>query len=166
MTLKAPLRLLRLCILAGMAIASPVWASDEPALTKGETLYVPIYSQVMHGNIEWSKKASEKPLSAMLSIRNTDPRRSLTVRAVRYYDTDGQLVRQYLTQPLALGPYASTNVFLEHKDLEGGTGANFIVEWDATEPLNAPIVEALHTYFFGNASMVFVSHAQALHLQP
>ena len=164
--LKTAVRILFVFFCACALLDMPVKASDAPALIKGATLYVPVYSQVLHGNIEWNKKPNEKPLSVMLSIRNTDPRRSMTIRAVRYYDTDGHLVREYAIQSKTLGPLMSTNVFLEHKDVDGGTGANFIVEWDAPEPLNTPIVETLHTYFFGNSSMVFVSPSQILNVQP
>ena len=166
MILNTALRLMLVSLLMGSAFVSQTHASELPPLTKGETLYIPVYSQVLHGNLEWSKKASEKPLSVMLSIRNTDPHRSMNIRSIRYFDTVGQLVREYPLQPAVLAPFASTTVFLEHKDLEGGTGAKFVVEWDSSEPINAPIVETLHTYFFGNAAMVFVSQAQALHPQP
>jgi hypothetical protein len=164
--LTSSIRILFVSLFAYALLEVPVHAADVPTLVRGGTLYVPVYSQVLHGNIEWSKKPSEKPLSVMLSIRNTDPRRSMTIRAIRYYDTDGRLVREYSSQSKTLGPFASTTVFVEHKDVEGGTGANFVVEWDAPEPLNAPIIETVHTYFFGNSSMVFVSPSQILNVQP
>jgi len=56
----------------------------------------------------------------MLSIRNTDPSSPLQVTTIDYYDTNGKRVRRYLDKPLALGPLASTTIYLEEKDtLEG-----------------------------------------------
>ena len=141
-------------------------AADKPARIQGETLYVPVYSQVLHGNVNWTKKPEEKPLSAMLSIRNTDPALTIRVVSIKYYDTDGHFVRDYPQGVKALPPLAALDDFVEHKDLEGGTGANFIVEWRSEQPVNAPIVEAAHTFFQGPSAMVFVSPAQALHVEP
>ena len=100
----------------------------------------------------------------MLSIRNTDPKQSIRVKSIKYYDTEGRFVRDYPAGAKKLGAFAGIDVFIEHKDIEGGTGANFVVEWDADEPVNAPIVETVHTFFQGPSAMVFVSPAQALHV--
>ena len=141
---------------------STSFAASLPPRSQGETLYIPVYSQVLHGNVNWTKKAEEKPLSAMLSIRNTDPKLSIKVLSIKYFDTDGHFVRDYPAGVKELGPLATVDVFIEHKDIEGGTGANFIVEWRAEQAVNAPIVEAVHTFFQGPSAMVFVSPAQAL----
>lgn len=147
-----------------LILVTPLAAAELPPLSKGETLYVPVYSQVLHGNVNWTKKPEEKPLSVMLSIRNTDPKQSINVSSIKYYDTDGHFVRDYPAGVKTLGAYASLDVFIEHKDIEGGTGANFIVEWNSDQPVNVPIVEAVHTIFQGASAMVFVSPAQALHV--
>lgn len=73
-------------------------------------------------------------------------------------------MRDYPAGVKELAPFATVDVFIEHKDIEGGTGANFIVEWRAEHAVNAPIVEAVHTFFQGPSAMVFVSPAQALHV--
>ncbi len=132
-------------------------AQDIRPLAQGETVYVPVYSEILYGNLGSSGKPSRMPVSAMLSIRNVDEAASITVRSVRYYDSAGKLLREFLDQPLTLGPLATTEVFVEHKDMSGGTGANFLVVWQASRPVNPPIVEAVHAYFFGNQSIAFVS---------
>lgn len=140
-----------------MVVAAPARADDAPGLSMGQTVYVPVYSHIWHGNIDKSGKPEKKLLSTMLSVRNTDPDAGLTLRSVRYYDTAGKPLRDYLAKPLALGPMASTDFFVEHKDDAGGTGANFLVVWDAARPVNPPVVETVHAFLFGAQSAAFVS---------
>jgi hypothetical protein len=134
-----------------------VRAEGPRELSRGETVYVPVYSNVWHGNLDGSGKPEMMLLSTMLSIRNVDPDRSITVRSVRYYDTDGNLLLEYYAEPKVLRPLQSTDVFVEHRDKAGGSGANFLVVWDAETPANPPLIESLSTYFFGTRSVVFTS---------
>ena len=103
----------------------------------GQTLYVPVYSHIYyrHGN----RKIN---LTVTLSVRNTDPDRSMIVSVLDYHDTDGALVRSYLDEPRHLAPLATTEVIIDEHDETGGSGANFIVEWSASQPMTPPVVEA------------------------
>ena len=120
--------------------------------------------EVLHGNVDRGGKSESWLLSATLAIRNTDMRNSLTVLSLRYYDTEGKLLREYPAGK-KLGPLATMEVFIEYKDKSGGSGANFIVEWDAGKPINPPIIETVHTHFFGTRSVVFSSPGQPLHVE-
>jgi hypothetical protein len=146
-----------------LLLASPAGAAG---LSRGQTIYVPVYSHVWHGNLDGSGKPSMLPLSVMLSIRNVNPESAITVRAVRYYDTDGKLLKEFYQEPKTLAPLQSTEVFVENKDMTGGAGANFLVLWDAESPVNTPIVESVHAYFFGTQSLVFTSPGQAIESVP
>jgi hypothetical protein len=147
-----------LCSLGGAGLAG-----ELPPMTQGQTVYVPVYSEVLHGDKSRGKPESWL-LSATLTIRNTDLRDSLMVLSLRYYDTDGKLLREYPAGK-KLGPLATMEVFIEVKDKSGGSGANFLVEWDAGKPINPPIIETVHTYFFGTRSVVFTSPGQPLHVE-
>jgi len=109
-----------------------------PVLSSGQLLYVPVYSHIYTGD-------KERPfnLAVTLSIRNTDPRGSLRLTAVDYYDTDGHLVRHYLDAHVEMKPLASIRYVVAEKDIKGGSGANFLVRWEAAEPINAPVVESV-----------------------
>lgn len=157
-----PARVLALGLLVA-ALTGAAAAAEPPSLTPGQTLYVPVYSEVLYGNADGGKP-SRWPLSAMLSIRNTDPNHPMTVRSIRYYGTDGRLVREYPAGQ-TLGPMATAEVFVEHKDTTGGTGANFLVTWEAARPINPPIVETVHSYFFGTRALAFTSAGQPLRLE-
>jgi hypothetical protein len=153
---------LAFCFLTSIAGTSV--AGELPPLTQGQTVYVPAYSEVLHGNANADGKPDRWLLSAMLSIRNTDPKNSMTLRSIRYYDTNGDLVRDYPAEK-TLGPLATAEIFVEHKDKSGGSGANFLVVWNAPKPINAPIIETVHTNFFGTRSLVFTSAGQPLHVE-
>jgi hypothetical protein len=140
------------------------FAVNAPAMTQGQTVYVPVYSDVSYGNADRIGKPSKWLVSATLSIRNTDPGRTLRIRSIRYYDTDGKLIREYPTGG-EIGPLGTREIFVEHADRSGGSGANFIVVWDADRAINAPIIEAVHAYFFDTRGLVFVSPGQALHAE-
>ena len=76
--------------------------AGEP-LSKGESVYVSIYSNVFSG-----VKLHALELSGMLSIRNTDPKYSISILKANYYDSKGEILERYITQPLKLKPLEST----------------------------------------------------------
>ncbi|MCA9981248.1 MAG: DUF3124 domain-containing protein, partial [Anaerolineales bacterium] len=82
-------------------------------------------------------------LAVTLTIHNTDLEHAIVLTSVRYYDTQGQLLREYLVEPRELGPLASTEFFVDANEQSGGLGTNFIVEWVAEQPVFEPIVEAI-----------------------
>jgi hypothetical protein len=82
-------------------------------------------------------------LAATLSIRNVSTERSLLLTSVRYYDTSGVLIEDYLDKEVALGPLETVEYFVHEADQRGGSGANFIVDWHAESPLVRPLVEAV-----------------------
>jgi Protein of unknown function (DUF3124) len=104
----------------------------------GQTIYVPIYSHIYYEN-----RQKSFDLAATLSIRNTDLTNPMIVKAVRYYDTNGKLIRQYVERPVQLDALASTDFVVDKNDTSGGSGANFIVEWVAKTEISEPIVEAV-----------------------
>ncbi|KIL97017.1 hypothetical protein CCC_01810 [Paramagnetospirillum magnetotacticum MS-1] len=151
--------------LMAAAILGPQMAWAEP-LSSGQTLYVPVYSHISHGNLDGRGKASELLLSSMLSLRNTDPSHAITITAARYYDTDGRLLRDYLAKPLSLPPMGSSELFVEYKDTAGGSGANFVVEWKSDRPVNPPLIETVNAYFFGTQSVAFTSPGRPISPNP
>jgi hypothetical protein len=154
----APLAFTAAVLLAFTATAR----ADGIQTVSGQTVYVPVYSHIWHGNLDAKGKPQTLLLSSMLSVRNTDTNSGLTVTSIRYYDTGGQLLREYVQTPNKLGPLASSDVFVEHKDDKGGNGANFMVEWKADKPITPPIIETVNAYFFGPHSLAFTSPGRAV----
>jgi hypothetical protein len=147
--------MIRTSIAALFLLAASSAIGAEPELARRGTFYVPLYSNIYHGNLDSRGKPASLLLSAMLSIRNTDLDHGITVRSVRFYDSDGKLVKEYYDRPKTLGPLGSTEIFVENKDTTGGPGASFIVVWDAESPVNLPIMNTVNAYVFGTQAVVF-----------
>jgi len=132
-------------------------ASKEIRVSKGQTVYVPVYSHVFSG-----PRSLPFQLATTLSVRNTDLAATLRVTSIDYYDTDGKLVRRYLNKPLTLPPLGTTYLHLQEKDETGGFGANFIVRWQADRVMNAPIIECVMIGATSGQGISFVSPGQEI----
>ena len=136
-------------------------ASEIPpeAVVAGQMIYVPVYSHI------YAKGGKPFLLEATLSIRNSDPKADITIGSVRYYDTNGKLIRDYLEKPVLLKPMASTEFLVAQKEIEGGSGANFIVEWISDAMVNKPVIEAVMIGIEGQTSISFVRTGVAIEKQ-
>jgi hypothetical protein len=134
-------------------------AQEVRAPSSGQTIYLPIYSHMLYGNVGKSGKASQVLLSALVSIRNTDGRRPLRILSARYYDTLGKLISERIPTPVAIPPYGTLELFVELNDASGGSGANFIIKWEAEAPVNPPLVEALHANMDGGKAVIFMTQS-------
>lgn len=144
------------------AASSAAQSPEARQPSKGQTLYLPIYSHMLYGNLGKTGKASHVLLSALVSIRNTDQRRPLRVLSAKYYDTQGRPLGERVAAPLVIPPLGTLELFVELNDASGGSGANFIVKWDAELPLSPPLVEALHANMDGGKAVIFTTQAVAL----
>jgi len=132
----------------------------EPKKLIGQTVYVPVYSHIILG--ERRKAKIKFDLSFSLSIRNTDPKNPITIIAVDYYDSDGTLVKKFVSEPTKVKPLASTYFFIKQSDSTGGWGANFIVEWKSEKKANEPIIEGVTFGARGSHSISFISRGKAI----
>jgi len=132
-------------------------ARSEVQIKKRQTVYVPAYSHVYIGF-----KKNPFDLAVTLLIRNTDPKNTITVTAVEYFDDHGKLAKHMINEPIKLGPMASTSFFIEESDTTGGIGANFIVRWNAEKEVNAPIIESVMIGARGGQGISFISPGQEI----
>jgi hypothetical protein len=130
----------------------------EPATVSG-AFDVPVHSSVamVPGKVH-------ADFSVTLSVHNASEARPLILRRIDYFDTAGARVEAYLKQPVALKPLATVEVFIATKDVRGGTGANFVVEWAATGEIAEPIVEALMVGGIGSGHYAFISQGRPMRL--
>ncbi|WP_017302468.1 DUF3124 domain-containing protein [Nodosilinea nodulosa] len=128
---------------------------DAPA--QGQTLYVPVYSEIFDSDQERAFQ-----LTATLSLRNTDRSQPIVIDTVDYYNSGGDRVFSYLDQPIQLGPLASTEVVVDRTNVAGGAGANFIVQWQAKAPVSDPVVEAVMISTASQQGMSFVSPGRVI----
>ena len=134
-----------------------VQADEEIPLSTGQTVYVPAYSHIYSGDRELPFL-----LTVTLSIRNCDPRHNMTVTVVDYYETQGRLLKKYLEKPLVLVPLESVRYVVAQSDKAGGSGANFIVEWQADQAVNLPIIESIMIGTQSQQGISFTSRGQAI----
>ncbi len=128
-----------------------VTLDERLKIAVGQTIYVPIYSEIP------LFKGRTLQLAATLSVRNTDPKNSIIITSVNYYNSHGELVKKYRDSPLRLARLASTDFVVEQDDRTGGSGANFLVEWIAETKVYEPIVEAVMVSTTSQQGISFVS---------
>ena len=116
----------------------PVHSDEKIGLSDGQAIYVPAYSHIYSGNRE-----TPFLLTVTLSIRNIDPKHQIKITIVDYYETQGKLLKKYIDKPAILNPLESLRYIVPERDKSGGSGANFIVEWESDKFVNPPIVESI-----------------------
>ncbi|EXI74816.1 MAG TPA: DUF3124 domain-containing protein [Candidatus Accumulibacter phosphatis] len=154
---------------SGLATALAIVASNAPVLaegieppTRGQTVYVPIYSELRHGNVAATGRTDVTLLSVLVSVRNTDPLNPIRVVSANYYNTEGVLLRNSLPAPRVIPPFGTFELFVEQRENQGGSGANYAIKWDATAPVSQPTIEALHSRFQAGYSVAFISRGRAI----
>lgn len=116
-------------------------------------VYVPIYS-----NLQLKDEGLQVPLQATVSIRNTDLNSKLKISKVSYYNTNGKLVRDYISKPIVIKPFGSYELFVRTGDLDGGSGAKFIIHWESeSKTVDKPLIEAIFSGVRGSGAFSFIS---------
>ncbi|MGB8331114.1 MAG: DUF3124 domain-containing protein, partial [Polyangiales bacterium] len=119
--------------------------------------YVPAYSHIYYDG------GRPYLLETTLSIRNVDPNQSIYLSAVDYYDTHGNLTKRKLDRLIKLEPLQTIEFLIERKDVTGGSGANFIVEWHlGSADTHAPLIEAVMVGRSGTNAISFVRESEPL----
>jgi hypothetical protein len=118
------------------------------------TVYVPIYSSIYLGlNI----KQAMVELAATVSVRNVSARHPLVLEVVRYYDSAGKAVRDYIKEPSELASLATVEFVIQRADASGGPGANFLIQWKGPSDIDEPLIEAVMVGQSGSAGISFTS---------
>ena len=143
-------------LLAGIWVSASQ-ADSGIALSAGQTVYVSIYSHIYSG-----LKGRPFNLAATLSIRNTDPKHPISLVSVKFYDSEGKLIKAYLDNPAELKAMASTRYILTEADNAGGSGANFLVKWASKTKVNPPLIEGVMIGTRSGQGISFVSRGQVI----
>ena len=151
------LSLFLLTLSTGLASGQPL-----PARSLGQTLYLPIYSHIWHGEMDRKGQPMKALVSVSVSIRNTDSLKSIRITSAQYYDTDGKMLREYLNSPKTIGPMGTYELFVPRSDDSGGSGANFVISWKSDTPASQPIVEGFHANLPVGRSIAFTTSARPL----
>lgn len=152
-----------LCSLVLFVLCSGVASAQTGAgRSTGQTLYLPIYSHIWHGETDKKGQPMKVLVSVSVSIRNTDPLKSIRVTSAQYFDTDGKKLREYIASPKTIGPMGTYELFVPRSDDTGGSGANFVISWKADAPASPPVVEGFHANLAVGRSIAFTTSARSL----
>lgn len=126
--------------------------TSTDSLVDGKT-YLSVYSQIYSLTEHRTQK-----LTAMISMRNTSERDTIYLLRAEYFDTHGKSVRNYFDKPIFLAPMETTEIIIDHDDILGGTGSNFIFEWKTHEDSPQPLFEAIMTSTSSQQGISFVTN--------
>ena len=119
--------------------------------------YLSVYSQM------YSFTQNQKyNLTGMISLRNVSDRDTVYLLRADYFNTEGSKIRTYFDHPIFVMPMETLEIVIAQKDVEGGTGSNFLIEWKA--PLNCPepLFEGVMNSMQGNQGVAFTTQAKRI----
>jgi hypothetical protein len=126
------------------------------SLETGST-FLSIYSQIhVRNENEFST------LTATVSLHNPNRIGDLFIDAAVYYDTNGAPIRTYFEKTILIKPMETVQIIIDDKDDTGGTGANFVFDWQKLPKQNAPIFEAIMISTYGQQGISFVTVGKEL----
>jgi hypothetical protein len=144
-------------IACGGFIPSPLVAQECPALSTGQTVYVPAYSHIYIGG-----KKRPFALAITLSIRNIDRDADIVLNEVNYYGSQGKLLESFVDGASSVKPQESVRLVVAEDDDGGGSGANFIVKWSSATEVNPPIIESIMIGAQSSQGISFTSRGRAI----
>lgn len=125
-------------------------------LEKGST-FLSIYSQIYMRNEE-----DQAGLTATVSLHNPNLNENIYIDKAVYYNTEGQPIRTYFNKPIFINPMETVQIVIDGIDKEGGTGANFVFDWEVSPTANEPIFEAVMISTYGQQGISFVTTGKRL----
>lgn len=118
-------------------------------LIMGST-YLSVYSQIyqLHEHKTYN-------LTVTVSLRNVSPQDTVYVLSADYYNSEGELLRKYVNNPIYLKPLETVEIVINEDDEQGGTGGNFVFNWAAQNELQVPFFEAIMVSTTGQQGLSF-----------
>ncbi len=123
----------------------------KPLSVKGST-YLSVYSQIYSETEHRSHN-----LTATVSMRNTSCIDTIYICSADYYNTKGELIRKYFDKTIYLKPMETVEIVIDQSDKEGGTGANFIFNWQTKEKCSQPLFECIMISTYGQQGLSFTT---------
>lgn len=119
--------------------------------------YLSIYSQIYS-----MSEHKTHNLTSMASIRNTSDSDTIYILKAEYYDTHGVSVRNYFDQPIFLAPMETIEIIIDESDTSGGTGSNFIFEWNKPKNCSEPLFEGVMISTLGQQGLSFTTQGKRI----
>ncbi|MGB7395911.1 MAG: DUF3124 domain-containing protein [Pricia sp.] len=126
------------------------------SLVTGST-FLSIYSQIYMRNDE-----EQSDLTVTVSLHNPNLNEQVFVDKAVYYNTHGEAIRKYFNEPIFINPMETVQIVIDGIDKEGGTGANFVFDWEIEPETNEPIFEAVMINTYGQQGISFVTSGKRI----
>jgi hypothetical protein len=124
-------------ILINVIFPSKSLAKD---LSTANTIYVPVYKSFYQ---IFGSTRDTFSLTCTVYLHNTDPKLSIVINTVEYYDENGKLINKLIEDPITIKPWSTREITLPVTKEPEESGANLIVRWKADQLVNHPLVEVL-----------------------
>lgn len=139
------------------SLNSENWTKRNTTITAQDSLeygktYLSIYSQIYS-----LSEHKTHNLTAMASLRNTSDTDTIYILKAEYYDTHGNSIRHYLDHPIYLAPMETVDMIIDEVDITGGTGSNFIFEWNIPQNSSEPLFEGIMNSTVGKQGLSFIT---------
>ena len=124
------------------------------SLVHGQTylsVYSQIYSQTEH---------SRHDLTVTVSMKNMNTSDTVYISKAQYFDTKGKLIRTYFENPIFIAPMETVEIIIDEDDRKGGTGANFLFEWQVQEGVIEPYFEGIMISTTGQQGLSFTTQGK------
>jgi len=154
--------LTKLVLIAVLSLCGAAAAQTSVVRLTGQTLYLPIYSHIWHGDLDSKGEPAKALVSVSVSIRNTDPAKAIRISSALYYDTGGKKLKEYIPAARTIPPMGTLELFIPRSDDTGGSGANFVIVWRSDTPASPPIVEGFHANLPAGRSIAFTTSARPI----
>lgn len=113
------------------------------------SVYSEIYSETEHATIN---------LTATVSLRNINKRDTIYLDKASYYNTHGELIRNYFSKSIFIAPLETVEIVIDERDKEGGSGANFIFDWTVKPNTHEPFFECAMISTYGQQGLSFTTN--------
>lgn len=123
----------------------------QDSLDQGST-FLSIYSQIFVRNDQ-----EKSDLTATVSLHNPNLDTEIYIDKAIYYNTHGEPIRTYFEKTIFIRPMETVQIVIDGIDQEGGTGANFVFDWQKSQDSNEPIFEAVMISTYGQQGVSFVT---------
>lgn len=121
------------------------------SLSVGET-YLSVYSEIYSVS-----EKSRHSLTVTVSMRNPSIKDTVFVSNADFYDSHGELLKQYVEKPIFIAPMETLDIIIGEKNNSGGTGANFIFKWKSKLNGPDPIFEGVMISTMGQQGLSFTT---------
>ncbi|MAZ73636.1 MAG: hypothetical protein CMC70_10885 [Flavobacteriaceae bacterium] len=128
--------------------------AQQDTLENGST-FLSIYSQIFLRTDQ-----DEADLTATVSLHNPNINDTVFINKAVYYNTHGKAIRKYFDKPIFIRPMETVQIVIDGVDNEGGTGANFIFDWEIKPTTREPLFEAVMISTYGQQGISFVTEGK------